>query len=291
MIRATLPRALPAALRLALLATILPAICLAQAPPDPKIAVPAAGAQAASPRYEYLIAPGDVLRISVFQSPDLSLETRVGEDGTVSYPLVGSVPLSGASVTVAEQRIARMLREGGFIVAPHVTVVVVQVRGTLVTVLGMVAKPGRFPLDASDSRVTDLIALAGGVVPGGGDIVVLTGTREGKPMRREIDLLNLANSGDASGNVRLQSGDLLYVNRAPSFYIYGEVQRPGTYRLERAMTVIQALATGGGLTAKGTQRALAIHRRGADGAIKVLEPRLDDTLIADDVLYIRESIF
>jgi polysaccharide export outer membrane protein len=240
---------------------------------------------------EYLIAPGDVLRVTVFQSPDLSVETRVEENGSISYPLLGSVAVGGTSVGAAEQKIAKLLKDGGYMVAPHVTIVVVQVRGNQVTVLGQVGKPGRFPLDSTDSKLTDMLALAGGIAPAGADVVVLTGTRDGKPFRREIDIQHLASAGDAAGDVRLQAGDMLYVNRAPSFYIYGEVQKPGSYRLEHGMTVMQALATGGGLTPKGTQRGLTIHRRRPDGTIDVFEPKLDDAIGVDDVIYIRESLF
>lgn len=240
---------------------------------------------------EYLITPGDVLRISVFQSPELSLETRVDESGVISYPLIGKVTVAGSSVGTIEKRITKMLVDGGFMVAPHVTITVSQIRGSQVTVLGQVSKPGRFPLDSTDFRVTDMIALAGGVSPTGSDIVVLSGTRDGKPYRREIDLQRLANEGDPSGNLRLQAGDMLFVNRAPSFYIYGEVQKPGAFRLEHGMTVMQALATGGGLTPKGTRRGLTIHRHQADGTIQVLEPQLDDPILADDVINVRESLF
>jgi polysaccharide export outer membrane protein len=266
----------------------LPATALGQA------LVPAVNAPDAAPSSgvpALKIAPGDALRISVFQSPDLTLETRVDESGTISYPLIGTVPVAGLSITAAEQRIAKMLRDGGFIVDPHVTIVMVQVRGSLVTVLGLVTKPGRFPLDSTANKLTDVIALAGGIAPTGADTVVLTGTRDGKQIRREIDIQNLATTGDPKNDLRLQAGDMIYVNRAPIFFIYGEVQKPGTFRLERGMTVMQALATGGGLTPKGTQRGLTIHRRAADGSIQVVEPKLDDAIVADDVIYIRESIF
>jgi len=252
---------------------------------------PAPTGSAAADIPAYRIAPGDMIRVSVYQSPDLTLETRVDETGAISYPLVGAVVVGGSSVAAAEEKIAKLLRDGGFMVAPHVTIAVLQVRGSQVTVLGQVAKPGRFPLDSTDARLTDLLALAGGVSPTGSDVVVLTGTRNGKPIRREIDLQNLAAEGDASGNVRLEAGDMIYVNRAPTFYIYGEVQKPGSYRLERGMTVLQALATGGGLTPKGTQRGLTIHRRRADGSMQVIEPKLDDALEVNDVLNIRESMF
>jgi polysaccharide biosynthesis/export protein len=270
---------------------VLPLTGYAQAPAPTSASGPAVGAVGSAVAPAYLIAPGDVLRISVFQSPDLALETRVDEGGSISYPLIGTVAVGGLSVVAAEQRIAKMLRDGGFLVAPQVTIVLVQVRGSQVTVLGMVAKPGRFPLESTDNKLTDVLALAGGIAADGSDVVVLTGTRDGKPMRREIDIPNMAATGDLTQDVRLQAGDMLYVARAPKYFIYGEVQRPGTFRLERGMTVMQALATGGGLTPKGTQRGLNIHRRGADGKVQVIVPNLDDPVLSDDVIFVKESIF
>ena len=240
---------------------------------------------------EYLLAPGDMIRIAVFQSPDLTLETRVDENGTISFPLIGTVAVAGASTSVAQERIAKLLRDGGFMVAPHVTISVLQVRGSQVTVLGEVAKPGRFPLDSTDSRLLDMIALAGGITSTGADVVVLTGVRDGKPIRQEIDIKGVLAKGDGAGNVRLQAGDMIFVNREPRFFIYGQVQKPGTYRLERGLTVMQALATGGGLTPKGTQRGLTIHRAAANGTVLVIDATLDDPVLPGDVIYIRESIF
>ncbi|MCB1897529.1 MAG: SLBB domain-containing protein, partial [Rhodocyclaceae bacterium] len=75
------------------------------------------------------------------------------------------------------------------------------------------------------------------------------------------------------------------------FYIYGEVQRPGAFRLSREMTVMQALATGGGTTARGTTKGLQIHRRDEIGRISVVEPRLSDHLQPNDVIFVRESLF
>ena len=69
----------------------------------------------------------------------------------------------------------------------------------------------------------------------------------------------------------VENGDIIYVDRAPTFYIYGEVQRPGQLRLERGMTLMQALAQAGGLTARGTERGIRVHRRDATGAVKILE--------------------
>lgn len=240
---------------------------------------------------EYLLAAGDVVRISVFQNPDLGLEARIAEDGTINYPLIGTVAVAGSGLSEAERKIEKSLRDGGFVVAPQVTITIVQVRGNMVTVLGQVGKAGRYPLESTNARLADVLALAGGISATGSDVVVLTGTRNGQPFRQEIDIQNLATAGDPASQVRLQAGDMIYVNRAPSFYIYGEVQHPGVFRLERGMTVMQALAAGGGLTPKGTRRGLRIHRHGPDGKVQALEPELDDQILPDDVIYVRESIF
>ena len=270
------------------------AICVISLSLSVRAAAEPASAPAVAPEpavAEYQLAPGDVIKVSVFQNPDLTLETRVAEDGTINFPLIGAVRVGGSSVGAAEQQVAKQLRDGGFVVAPQVTIVIVQVRGNQVTVLGQVGKPGRYPLESTNARLADVLALAGGISAGGADVVVLTGVRDGKSMRQQIDILNLAAAGSPASQVRLMAGDMIFVDRAPNFYIYGEVQKPGVFRLERGMTVMQALAAGGGLTPKGTRRGLSIHRHGADGKIQIIEPKLDDAIAPDDVIYVRESIF
>ena len=112
--------------------------------------------------------------------------------------------------------------------------------------LGQVGKPGRYPIEMVNSKVSEMIAAAGGVVPGGADVVTLVGTRNGSPVKLDIDLPAILQAGRAELDVGVENGDIIYVDRAPSIYIYGEVQRPGQMRLERGMTLMQALAAGGG---------------------------------------------
>jgi polysaccharide export outer membrane protein len=140
-------------------------------------------------------------------------------------------------------------------------------------------------------RLSDLLATAGGIAPGGADIVTLVGTRNGQPFRKEMDLQSIVRSDRRADDLFVQNGDVLYVDRAPMIYIYGEVQRPGTLRVERGMTVMQALAASGGLTQRGTEKGLRIHRRGGDGKLQVIQPAMDDPVRADDVVYVRESLF
>jgi polysaccharide export outer membrane protein len=247
-------------------------------------------AQAAS-NADYRLTPGDSIRVQVFQSPDLTVEARISESGTISYPLIGTVELGGLSVSAAEKKIADALRTGGFLVRPQVNIVLVQIRGSQVSVLGQVNRPGRFPLDTATMRVTDLLAMAGGTTAVGEDQVVLTGVREGRPFRRTIDIPALFQPNAADANLVVAGGDTIFVPRAPVFYIYGEAQRPGSYRIERGMTVMQALATGGGPTNRGSETRLRLHRTNATGAVEQTTPSFSDLLQPNDVLYVRESLF
>jgi polysaccharide biosynthesis/export protein len=240
---------------------------------------------------QYRLAAGDVIRISVYQSADLTLETRLTEAGTISYPLLGSVALAGLTVSEAEKRIADGLRTGNFVKQPQVSVAVQQVRGNQVSVLGQVGRPGRYPLETGNVQLTDMIATAGGVVPGGADQVVVVGTRNGQPYRAEIDLPSVFGAGRRANDLTLQNGDVVWVERAPMIYMYGEVQKPGSLRLERGMTVMQALAASGGLTQRGTERGLRVHRRDAEGKVRIIEPAMTDRLQPEDIVYIRESVF
>jgi polysaccharide biosynthesis/export protein len=239
---------------------------------------------------EYQLGAGDSIRIVVFQNPDLTVETRVTENGTISYPLVGAVRIGGMTIPEAEQAIAKALREGNFIQQPQVNIALLQNRGNQVSVLGAVNRAGRFPLETFTTRVSEMIAIAGGISANGADVAILTGTRDGKPVRWEIDIAAMFLDKQGQGDVVVAGGDVIYVHRQPLFYIYGEVQRPGSYRVERNMSVRQALAQSGGPTARGTERRLRIYRRGADATVQALTPELDDSVQSDDVLYVQESI-
>jgi polysaccharide biosynthesis/export protein len=246
---------------------------------------------AANAAAEYRLGAGDVVRVSVFQNPDLTLETRVTEAGIVSYPLLGNIRLGGLSVTAAEKLIADGLRNGNFVKQPQVTIVVLQVRGNQASVLGQVNRPGRYPIEVADMRLTDLLAMAGGTATSGADLVVVTGTRNGQAMRLEVDLPNVFAPGGKDQDILIQNGDAVWVDRQPLVYIYGEVQRPGPMRLERGMTLMQSLATGGGLTQRGTEKGIRVHRRAADGKVQVVTPGMDDKMQDGDVVYVKESLF
>lgn len=240
---------------------------------------------------DYRLGAGDAIGVQVYQSPDLSIDARVSESGVISYPLVGSVQLGGLTIAEAEKKIADALRSGGFVKVPQVNIVLRQVRGNQVAVLGQVSRPGRFPLETFNTRVSDMLAAAGGTTATGDDVLIVTGQRDGKPFRKVIDIPALFLNEKSDDDIVLAGGDTLYVNKAPMFYIYGEAQRPGPYRIERGMTVMQALAQGGGPTVRGSQNRLKLHRRDASGKVVETTPNLNDPIRPEDVLYVRESLF
>ncbi len=180
---------------------------------------------------------------------------------------------------------------GLYVKQPQVSILVAQRRASQASVLAHVVRPGRYPLDLSCTRLSDLMALAGGIAPDGNDFLTVIGTREGQPLRRRIEYRRLFNGEDPSQDLLIQANDVVFVDRSPQVYIYGEVQRPGALRLERGMTIQQALAAGGGLTLRGTHSGIKVHRRAADGTTQELTPGLQGTLLPDDVIFVRESLF
>ena len=254
---------------------------------------PAASASAPpAPRPEAVLGVGDVLKITVYQNPDLTVDgARISETGQINFPLIGSVGVGGLTIAAAEGKIAKMLRDGGFVLRPQVTIQLGLVRSSVVSVLGQVAKPGRYPIDVVGTKASEMIALAGGVLPAGADVATLSGTRNGRAIKLDIDLPSILQAGKSELDLTVDNGDIIYVDRAPTAYIYGEVQKPGMFPLQRGMTLMQALAQSGGLTPKGTQRGIKVHRRDANGTVAILDLDLNSPIQRDDVIYVKESLF
>jgi polysaccharide export outer membrane protein len=237
------------------------------------------------------LGPGDVIKTSVFGNPDMATETRVSESGKITFPLLGEVKVGGLTVQQAERMIGEQLVKKGYLKSAQVSILVSQIQSAQVSVLGMVNRPGRYPLDGGKRGVMDMLAQAGGFNADGGDTVSVVRTRNGKTTKTVIDVVDMVRNGSLDKEIELAPNDVIYAERSPRFYIYGEVQRPGSFRLERAMTVSQALAVGGGLTPRGTERGIKIKRRNGDGAEHIVAVKNDDVIQMDDVIYIKESWF
>lgn len=222
---------------------------------------------------------GDAIRVTVFQQPDLTTETRINEKGGIAMPLIGEVKVAGKSQAEAAAQIAASLKDGKFLKNPQVAVAITTVRSRQVSVLGAVARPGRYPLDATSSQLSDVIAAAGGITAAGADTVVVI--RDGKESRVPA----------IGKSFVLKGGETINVERAPVFYIHGEVARSGAYRVEPNMTVMQAIAAGGGITPRGSDRRLKLRRVGADGKLEEKDASLRDPVKADDVIFVKEALF
>jgi polysaccharide export outer membrane protein len=255
-------------------------------------------AGAVGPATDATVGPGDLLQIGVSGYPELSVNTRISSNGDITYPYVGSVAVKGMTTSQVESLLATRLTAGAFVRQPQVTVLVIEVQSQLVAVMGQVNKPGQYPLQASH-KVLDLLAQAGGVVQGavGGLVVNGTGVAgdDATLVRRDgtkvsISLPGLF-SGDPTQNPSVAGGDSIYVPRAPQFYVYGEVTRPGVYKLERNMTVSQAISAGGGLSDRGSDRRIFVKRRGQDGTERQHKVHGGDLVQTDDVLLVKQSLF
>ena len=238
---------------------------------------------------DYTLGVGDIVKISVYEQPDLATTAQISVSGQVVMPLAGSISIKGLTTAQAEQSIATRLRMGGFVKQPQVSVTVQEYRSQQVAVLGYVRKPDKYPVEAM-STVLEVLARAGGVAEDAGDVVTIVREATGK---KSIFKVNLASffSGDMSQNIGIVSGDLILVPRMNLYYIYGEVGKPGAYRLERDMTVVQALSVGGGLSDRGTQNGIRIKRQAQSGAVEEIQVGLNDLLQPNDVVYVRESLF
>jgi polysaccharide biosynthesis/export protein len=263
----------------------------AQAPDAGADSAGARQALAAVQRPLMEIGAGDTVTVEVFGQKDLDATVYVGDDGTVPLALVGSVQVSGVSPAEAAQRIEKALRDGHFVNDPHVTITVVQSRSQRVSVLGEVTSPGRYGIDAK-TTIFDLLAQAGGTRETGADLIYLMrADAAGQVTRMPINLKGLTDNSVSMPDLALRGGDVIFVPRADQFYVEGEVQTPAMYRLEPNMTVDQAIARAGGVTARGSLHRIEIKRRDSHGQQVSTSAKLGDRVQANDVIRVKESLF
>ena len=239
---------------------------------------------------DYLLGGGDTVNITVYQQPDLSTEARISQDdGTITFPLIGEVAISGLTPEAAARKIAKMLKDGGYLKRPEVALTVKEFQSQKIPVMGQVNEPGEYALKG-ESRVIDVISQAGGLKEDAADIIIVVKKSGDKTIKHTVDLLEFY-SGDMKQNIKVSEGDFILVPKMDTFYIHGEVKRPGVYRLERGMTTMQALSVGGGVSDRGSLKGIKVTRRMPDGSTKKVEVELTDELEPDDVVYVKERLF
>jgi len=255
-----------------------------------------------TPTLGYTLGAGDVLRVNVYDNPDLSQEVTIEADGAFSYPLIGRVQAAGLPVRQLEGLLAKRFAEG-YLVSPQVGVTVTQHKSQQVYVMGAVSKPGPYALQRQ-TTLLEALSTAGGPTPEAGFEVVLThatdkqappsgtskvsATANGQSAMR-VSLEQLM-AGGVPQRITLQDGDVGYVPAAAFVYVTGEIQRPGRYRLEKDTTIQKAVSLAGGFTKFAAAKSMTVQRM-VDGKRLDFQAGPDDLLQADDVVVVRPSLF
>ena len=258
--------------------------------------------QRQTPTMGYTLGPGDVLRVSVYDNPDLSQEVTIAADGAFSYPLIGRVQAAGLPVPQLESLLAKRFADG-YLVSPQVGVTVTQHKSQQVYVMGAVSKPGPYPLQRQ-TTLLEALSAAGGPTPEAGFEVILThaadqqalpsGTSKvsaaahGQPAMR-VSLEQLM-AGGVPQRIALQDGDVVYVPTAAFVYLSGEIQHPGRYRLEKETTIQKAVTLAGGFTKFAATKSMTVQRM-VNGKRLDFQAGPDDLLQAEDVVVVRPSLF
>jgi polysaccharide export outer membrane protein len=289
-------------LGLVLLTARLGAQSPAPAAPPATPQAPAANVQA-----DYVVGAADVLTITSYDQNDLTGKFTVEADGTFTYPLIGRFRAGGLTLREIEDGLKKALKTGGFFVNPQLTVAVEQYKSQKIYIVGEVRQPGAYPLSGNMSLV-EAIAKAGSTLPtaSGEAVIVHGGDNVTGPVipsdgdgggsgstPKDVVHVNLRQleNGQFSQNAQLRDGDTVFIPRAQSVYVFGQVKNPGAYALQqRNTTVLQALALAGGISDRGTTKRIKIIRI-VNGEKKEIKVSLGDLVQPGDTIVVPERFF
>lgn len=250
------------------------------APPAPPAAAPAKAA--VSLTEGYVLGPGDVVEVAVLGRDEFKPRVQVQVDGTIQLPFINSVQASNLTVLQLRERVRQLLKDGGYYADPVVAVNVANFASRYVIVLGEVGTPGLVPVDRA-YRISEIVARVGGTRDSASDTISL---RRASGEEIKLNMRAIATGGNEEDPI-VNPGDKIYVAAAETFYIYGQVSAPGTYRVDRDMTLRKALARGGGLTSLGSEKRIKLFR-GGDAIPKF---KLTDAIKGGDVIVVGERFF
>ena len=219
---------------------------------------------------EYTIGPGDVLKITVWGHDDLTKEYPVTLDGRVPFPLIGAVQAAGLNTSELAQRL-RDLLEKDYLVDPQVIVTVKDYLSSKVHVLGEAEKPGLFYL-TGPTTLLEILSKAGGLARTAGKDLVLVRTETPKTgaggvastVLLRLDVRKIQ-AGDVKENVLLQNGDMMFVPKASAFFVLGEVNKAGTFPLDKETSVLEAITLAGGFNGTAAPSGVKVLRRTVEG--------------------------
>jgi len=204
---------------------------------------------------EYMISSDDILEISVYGEPDLSVTVRVSPDGSIIYPLLGNVRASGLSVRELEANISDLLAED-YLVNPQVSILIKEY--SKISILGAVRSPGSYQIKGVNT-LTQAIALAGGFTDAADTsrvkIVRSVGQRK-ETVEADIDAILEKSALDPE----VRSNDTIIVDEYGRFSIMGQVMKPGVYTLRKGLTVVEAIGLAGGFSSTASQNGTRVVR-------------------------------
>ncbi len=241
------------------------------------------------------IGAGDLLEIRVFGVQDLTEEVRVSTSGDITVPLIGGLHIADLTQSQAEDLIQRKLRDGGFLIDPHVTVFTKEYATQGVSVLGEVTKPGVYPLLGA-RRLFDVLSMAGGLTTRAGKNVLIV--HRDSPDKVTTVQTSPDPEKASAANVPIAPGDTISVSKAGIVYVVGDVSRPAGFVMESdKLTVLQAIALAGGTNGTASLDGAKVIRKTPSGVQelpmplkKILSAKFEDVrLQADDVLFVPKS--
>lgn len=241
---------------------------------------------------DYRVGEGDVLKVMVYDNPDLETITRISGNGNILFPLIGEVMIEGYTVSEVAQIISRKL-EKGYIIDPQVSVFVEEFRSQKTVIMGEVKTPGLYELSGPASLM-ELVSKAGGLTIDAGDLVTIKRKNPASPEADQIisvNLKTLMKNKENESNLLIIDGDRVFVPRAGVFYVTGQVKKPAAYKLENGTSVIKAITMAGGFTELAAQRKVQIIRNVDDKEIVLQKVPLHTPILADDVIVVPESFF
>jgi len=242
---------------------------------------------------DYVVGEGDILKITVYDHPDLSVTTRVEGEGTILFPLIGQVKIAGLTLPQVSQKLAALLADG-YVVSPQVSVFIEEFRSQKATIMGQVNKPGLYELKGYTSFL-ELLSKAGDLTKDAGDKAIIKRKADSSPEKKQkiivIDLRRLIAMGDTSLDTQVMDGDSIYIMKAGLFYVTGEVKKPDAYKFEEGTTVLKAITMAGGFSDKASTSRVKIIRK-VNGKEAVLEKvKMDEEVLPDDIIMVPESFF
>lgn len=282
---------------LALLAVVAQGAVAPQAP-QPVAPQPVAPMSAPAD-LNYKLGSQDLIRVTVYDEAALSGQFRIDADGSISYPILGRVEVGGMTVREVEARLTDLLQDG-YVRRPQVSVGIEQYRSRSIFIMGEVRSPGKYPL-AGEVTLLEVLALAGSfTATASNEIIVLRSQDPGRTetpampddeAAAEVLRVNRDDlqAGRLASNLILQDGDTIFIPVVERFYITGHVRTPGTYVLEKGMTVQQAIAVAGGLTERGSNRRMKV-RREIKGEFQELSIQLTDPVLPGDTIMIAQRL-